>query len=401
MKNLSHTFARTPAESAPPADVTTRAPSAAESAAWVSASLGVLAGALAPAATSAVIDDAALAAIPRGQIMAEVEAAEAAIKRASSPKQRAAARKRLEAVQALARAWARATVATIAIKYAGTSARNQPDRYLEILVGPGDDAKTREEMLAWWSSRLLFARGVLRKLGVEDECFERNYSGDAARDVEAAACRRRAWVCDTFGTMKGNLPQKGDVVELVDGQPHRYNPKTGDPIYREYLIVVVGTRPDPKNPRRWLVATVEGGHGPGGREIRAFGVAEPGASKALRRPRVIERLDDGSLWMDQFRIDGWVDSGLAACPAPPCTGDKKKSAPRARAAALLGLALAACAPEAPSPPARGATPPTSTDARADGDVGPLAGDVGAPGAPAIAPADPRSPAVAHHGGPRR
>jgi hypothetical protein len=278
MTNLSHKFVRTPVESASPARMTARAPNAA----WANASLGRLASALALAPTGLAADDAELAPVPR-EIMKKAVAD------------------------------ARAAIAQIALKYAGTGARNQPDRYLEILASPGDEPETLDAMRTW-SSRLLFARGVLRKSGVEDDCFGRDYAGDAAGDVEYAACRRRAWV-DVSRGARGKMPQQGDVVLLVDGQPYRYNPRTGDPIYRERFVVLVGS-PRPKNPGRFLVDTVEGGHGAGGREIRAFGVPEQGASKAQRRPRVIYRSDNGWLWMDHWRIDGWVDAAKVTAPIP-------------------------------------------------------------------------------------
>lgn len=293
----------------------------------------------APAPAPKTEDDASLAKIPREQMKKEVEDAQAAVQGAMTPEARAAAEQRLATTKARADRWARAAITQGALPYAGTGAHNQPDRYLEILAGPGDDPKTREEMLKQ-SSCALFARGALRKAGVEDGRLERTYvRGKAVSDVEGIAMARGAWVDTTSkGGAKGKLPQKGDVI-VIDDSPRKYDPKTGDPIYHEHVIVVVGEpRQDPSNPKHYLVDTVEGGQGAGGRESHAFGVPEPGASKALP-PRVIERRDDGTLWMGKRKVMGWADGGKVANPTRAHTGGEKTSEP------------AAAKPSAPKPSA--------------------------------------------------
>lgn len=277
---------------------------------------------LAPSATSSPLarkaDDVLLARIPREQMKEEVEAAEAAVKNAKTPEEKAAAEPRLVATKARADAWARAVITRAAQKYAGAGFSKGKDaaRYEEALAGPGDDEKARQAMRGQ-STCALFARGVWRHAGVADSRLENNYVNQhAVSDVKGIALSRGAWV-DVSRGAKGKLPQKGDVL-LIDDSPHKISPKTGLPQGREHVIVVVGDpRPDPTNPNKRLVNTVEGGQGTGGIDSQAFGSPENGGTNNPKTIRIDRK--DGTLWVGSRKVMGWADGAKVASPTAPRT----------------------------------------------------------------------------------
>jgi hypothetical protein len=142
-----------------------------------------------------------------------------------------------------------ARIVAAATSYAGTGASSNPDRYLELLMGPGD---TDKNAFLGMSSCALFARGVMRIAGVDHPILKSAYRVQhAVSDVLEIGQSKDAYVTPSGET--GAQPREGDIFWIK-------TPGKND----DHVEVIVDVRAP------WTFTTVAGGQGARGNESGLF-----------------------------------------------------------------------------------------------------------------------------------
>lgn len=200
-----------------------------------------------------------------------------------------------------------ARMVSVARAYAGTGASREPDRYLELLMGPGDT--DRAYFLAA-SSCGLFARGVMRRAGVDHPILRSPYRvGRAISDVLEIARSKGAFV--DAGGPQGPQPRAGDITWIK-------TPGDNDD-HVEIVTEVLGP---------WRFQAAAGGQGAGGTESGLF-------------ERSPWRIDGSRFYAGNRTVMGWVDAHALANPT-------RAAAPVAPSPRTPGAPV----PAAPSAPAK-------------------------------------------------
>jgi hypothetical protein len=163
--------------------------------------------------------------------------------------------------------------------YAGTGAHHDPDLYLKVLMGPGDQDP---KYFLQASSCGLYARGVMRLAGVDHPILKAPYRVEhAVSDILEIAASKDAWV-EAHGPT-GPHPREGDLFLI------RTPGKNDDHV--EIITAVKG---------EWHFETAAGGQGAGGTESGLF-----------ERQWVVKH---GVLHQGDRAVVGWADGRKLANP---------------------------------------------------------------------------------------